>query len=362
MKLAFLVAFFLPASLFLAASCLFYPNKALADSDTPTQTTRSHRLLRGNIEQNDNSLLLPGHLRRDNSATRLLRSSTTTLDTNQSVTIMPRLQSSPYSASTDLAEPINMEISEEKLLDSKLASQNFTLKLQIPKQSGMVRYSSNISKSSSPQVGPGEFYWYTKHRLRHRGPHQFHWDSLPDYRLQYKGCCNNSRSTSLSGRMLNIGSVLNTPSVLPGPLTMPPMPIDTNLSYTINHPSRPTTMVAEDTLWTPWYDRFGLALYQAWKLPATMQGTAVLKLTVTRSGNIRPSLLSTDNYTDTFRQSLLKAVKSLERSEFTRFPAGSQRSSVTFQARLESAFTTIGGASSLITSDVERHWRIIPLQ
>lgn len=359
MKLAFSAAFPLPVRVYLIGLCLatLCHTKARAEPGSAS-TSNPHRLLRGNIEKNESSMS-PGAL---SGSARLLRSNTEIPDTNQNVTILPRPQSLPYTAGLTRSEPIDMEKSEAELLDAELATQNFKLAPLIPRQQKITTYAAGTATNRTIQSMPGDFYGHGRRRIHRSGQIHSGWMEDPYYyRLRFPGCCNNN--LSLSGKMmLHSTSILNTPSVIPPPLALPPLPVNLNPSNNFRLPPKQATMIAENTIWTPWYEKFGQALYRSWKLPANIQGTAELRLTVMRNGSIKPELLSTDNYTDIFRQSLLKAAKSLEKSEFTRFPAGSQRSGVTFQARLQSALAGKEGSISLITGDIERHWRIIPLQ
>jgi hypothetical protein len=108
----------------------------------------------------------------------------------------------------------------------------------------------------------------------------------------------------------------------------------------------------QNITWDQWYQNVSAAMYRNWNR-GEQPGDATLRLTATRGRRIEAQILKCNNPNASFKQSLIAAVNSLNKSPILDFPAGSQKQVVTFDSAFSAGINTKAGAGSDRHGEIE---------
>lgn len=112
--------------------------------------------------------------------------------------------------------------------------------------------------------------------------------------------------------------------------------------------------VDQNIAWDNWYKTVSDALYKNWSKLNALPGEARLRITVSSTRKIDAQILSTTNFKPEFKETLTKAIASLNGASILAFPPQSKRFSVSFQTMFSAGTQGHAGAFSERTNDVER--------
>lgn len=300
---------------------------------------------------------------------------------NQSVKILSGIDS--LNAQVDAMSNVQEAKSEEDVLNSTLDSRNFNLSTY----QKMTPLSQTASAANINQWSPLST---TTGRLRKKrqfidGKFKLVWHPYPPgfgdgpagwwERIYIPGSeidkdswelQTNTVSSSLGVPQMPAGAMLPFPNNSDFNLSTPSIPsIPPIAPYQRTAPSwilpavkplPPVPQAYKDTNigWDGWYKTVSNALYSNWSKLNSLPGEAKLHITVKNDRTISAQILTTNNFQPAFKDSLNKAVASLNGNTVLVFPNSTRRRVVAFDSVFTSGTHTLAGAFSERTNDVER--------